>query len=229
MFQQCLRHLTLVMIDKFAAPADLETVVREIWLLYISHSQLHYQSRREVDRTKTGIKSSSVPDEDLDMLEDENEENRIVAELENSDNVVNEEVIVSFERAMNSNNYGSRFFSKWPVLVYRDLLVFIYLGCVWLRWPILLSDLQRWTVVGKIPFVKLTKDLPTDIFDVIAYQKLHFIKTVPNMPTLYYFTRRWMGCFRVLANLTFPDSNYVPIVHRGLREMMLPGRVTDSM
>ncbi|GAB5588563.1 hypothetical protein Unana1_03463 [Umbelopsis nana] len=197
MFQQCLRQLTRVMITKFSAPEDLEIVVREIWLLYVSHSTIHYQYRREMNHSQASMQTS-VPDEELELLDDENVEDEVDNDVESKARLVKEETVQSFESAMASIS-DLKNFNRWPTL-----------------------HLQRWAVVGKIPYVKVTKDLPTDILDVISTSKLHFVKAIPNMPTLYFYTRRWMGCFRKQCELKFPDSNYVPLVHRGVREMMLP-------
>lgn len=109
--------------------------MREIWLLYVSHSTIHFQYRRK------GVKSqqSSVPDEELDMLEDENEDDGAREDR----HIVKEANIMSFEDAMFSSASGTGG-SQWPGLAYPHLLVFCYLGCMWLRWPIFLSDLHRY-------------------------------------------------------------------------------------
>lgn len=93
---------------------------------------------------------TSVPDEELELLDDENVEDEVDNDVESKARLVKEETVQSFESAMASIS-DLKTFNRWPTLRYVDLLIFIYLGCVWLRWPILLSDLQRfvsYSVVG---------------------------------------------------------------------------------
>lgn len=49
------------------------------------------------------------------------------------------------------------------------------------------------------------------------------------MPMLYLQTRQWIGCFGNICKLEFPDANSVPLLQRGLREIMLPGKAKDKV
>ncbi|KAJ2962611.1 hypothetical protein NQZ79_g2268 [Umbelopsis isabellina] len=213
MFQQCLRKMVQVLIKKFAAPPDLEIVVRQIWLLYVSHSEIHFDYRRAAKNSQDATQPIEPED---DELEEDHERNLSTAAeeaiAEESADLLDEGQTVTMLKTMN----------RWPDLSYRHLLVFIYMGCVWLRWPILLSDLQRWSVVGKLPYVALTRDLPTDFLEIISGYKLRSVKMIPSMPNLYYYTRWYFYAFRLLCNLKFPSSNYAPLVYRATRELMLP-------
>ncbi|KAG2175518.1 hypothetical protein INT43_001165 [Umbelopsis isabellina] len=213
MFQQCLRKMVQVLIKKFAAPPDLENAVRQIWLLYVAHSEIHFDYRRAA-KSSQDASQSNEPEED--ELEEDYEHNMSTAAAEaiaeeNAD-LLDEGQTVTMFKTM----------SRWPNITYRHLLVFIYMGCVWLRWPILLSDLHRWSVVGKLPYVALTKDLPADFLEVISGYKLRDVKMIPSMPNLYYYTRWYFYAFRLRCNLKFPSSNYAPLVYRATRELMLP-------
>ncbi|KAG2172570.1 hypothetical protein INT44_002585 [Umbelopsis vinacea] len=223
MFQQCLRQLVRVMITKYGAPADLETIVRELWLLYVSHSEVHFQYRKQTAPVAT---KSTVPDDEIEALEEENNNNDsaeedIVDEADMKEmpgiDTSEGDLLFGNEKMMRNPN-----FLIWPNLSYTQLLIFCYLGCVWLRWPVMLADLQRWAIVGKLPYISLTKNLPSEILDTIALRKLTALKIIPNMPILYQQTRQWIGCFWKICKLEFPDSNSVPLLQRGLREIMLP-------
>ena len=117
--------------------------------MYVSHSNIHYQYRREMNHSQASMQTS-VPDEELELLDDENVEDEVDNDVESKARLVKEETVQSIESAMASIS-DLKTFNRWPTLRYVDLLIFIYLGCVWLRWPILLSDLQRfvsYSVVG---------------------------------------------------------------------------------
>jgi hypothetical protein len=237
MFQQCLRKLVQALIKKFAAPPDLEVVVRQLWLLYVSQSDIHYEHRRAAKSSQDATQSTEPEDE---VLEEDYEHEMAAADNE----VLEEENANLLDETQTKKMLKT--LSRWPVLSYRHLLVFVYMGCVWLRWPILLSDLQRWSVVGKLPYVALTKDLPTDFLDIISGYKLRNVKVsiypncshlfrlrpltynsiqmIPSMPNLYFFCRWYFYAFRVLCNLRLPDSNYAPLVYRATRELMLPSK-----
>ena len=88
---------------------------------------------------------STVPDDEIEALEEENNKNAdeddVVDEADMMDmpNLdANESLLFGDEKAMRNTT-----FKIWPNLSYTQLLIFCYLGCVWLRWPIMLADLQR--------------------------------------------------------------------------------------
>jgi hypothetical protein len=66
-------------------------------------------------------------------------------------------------------------------------------------------------------------------FEELASDSTILAKIIPNMPTLYLQTRYWIGCFSSICKLEFPDANSVPLLQRGLREIMLPGKVKDKV
>jgi hypothetical protein len=168
MFQQCLRQLVRVLITKYAAPADLEvskagncihlkctqpfphfdtisylqTIVRELWLLYVSHSEVHFQYRRQVAPTPT---KSTVPDDEIEALEEEDNKDADEEEVVDEADMMAMPSMDTNESLLFGNEKSSRLppHKVWPGLSYTQLLIFCYLGCVWLRWPVMLADLQR--------------------------------------------------------------------------------------
>jgi hypothetical protein len=63
---------------------------------------------------------------------------------------------------------------------------------------------NRWAVVGKIPYVKVTKDLPTDILDVISTSKLHFVKVLVDL---------YSGGLHVVSSHTHPFKGHPQHAH----------------
>jgi hypothetical protein len=126
---------------------------------------------------------STVPDDEIEALEEENNKDADEDDVVDDDVVddaymmdmpnvdANESLLFGDGKAMRNPA-----FKIWPHLSYTQLLIFCYLGCVWLRWPIMLADLQRWAIVGKLPYISLTKNLPTEILDTIAHRKLTALK-----------------------------------------------------
>lgn len=109
----------------------------------MSHSEVHFEYRKQAAPMPT---KSTVPDDEIEALEEETNkdagESDVVddADMVDMSNIdADGSLLFGDEKAMRNTNV----FKIWPNLSYTQLLIFCYLGCVWLRWPIMLADLQR--------------------------------------------------------------------------------------
>jgi len=57
---------------------------------------------------------------------------------------------------------------EWISLQMRSLAVLLYLSCLYCHIPILLSDLHRWTLQGKIPYLAAFTSLPENVKSKLA-------------------------------------------------------------
>jgi hypothetical protein len=117
----------------------IQIIVRELWLLYVSHSEVHFQYRKQ---TAPAATKSTVPDDELEALEDE-DNNDANNDTVDEANMISMPGLETNESSLFGGDKWGQSFAVWPHLSYTQLIIFCYLGCVWLRWPIMLADLQR--------------------------------------------------------------------------------------
>ncbi|OBZ87098.1 RNA polymerase I-specific transcription initiation factor rrn7 [Choanephora cucurbitarum] len=205
------------MVQDLEFPKELEAVVRELWLLYLSDSKKEiYEAylfnanlKEESDRdptTKQDILKREVDDE-LDALEAHN--------FESSDDTTDEDDDTIVPRQGRSRR-------KWPRLRFSDTLVFVYLGCVYLNYPVLPNDLIRWAQEGQIPFLKMQEKIPTR---TLASLSLFLTNSMTVVPSLSFVVKRayeLSTSFLLNCKLSFPPLNVPLYIDRFCNQFLLP-------
>lgn len=81
---------------------------------------------------------------------------------------------------------------------------FIYLGCLWCREPLDISDIMRWMRSGELPFVSVVNSLPRNI------DKISFLKSL---------VRSYNGYYCIVTNTLVAIFSHQPVLDRHLEEV----------
>lgn len=196
--QFTLQVLSRSLVQRLDFPPELESTVRELWLLYISDSKKQlaeaylFEALESEDASK--LQQNQVGKKDI--LEKFEEEIMIDNFRDDDDSSEDEQP----ERIGSSRN-------KWPTLIFSNTLSFIYLACIYLNFPVLPNDLVRWCRSGDIPYLKMQGRISPEKLSSLS---LHYTNSMTQIPTpgrvknsAYILSR----CYLSNCKLKFPDFN----------------------
>lgn len=102
-------------------------------------------------------------------------------------------------------------------------LVLCYLGCLLLRLPVFIRDLQKWANSGAIPYFFTAPDLPEELvsrFDL--YRSGIERKNIPNTSKMRKAARTFRTLFEKRFNVTIPPPNAPLVWFRTVKDLCLP-------
>ncbi|KAI8974748.1 transcription factor TFIIH complex subunit Tfb5-domain-containing protein [Pilobolus umbonatus] len=198
--QYALQVLSRAMVQELGVPAQYEHVVRELWMVYLSKT-------KKIVSNEYRYVGPAEPEPDSMQLEEDAESDT-------------EEVLA--EPEPQRKEHFTRQKIKYPSLIYKDCLVFLYLGALYLGLPLLPKDIIYWCLSGQLPYCELVKKIPNDIMSGIGYKQAVNMSS-PGAPfTMSYRAIKYARAFHDQCQLKFPDWNISLYLRRFCNEMYLP-------
>ncbi|KAL0098185.1 hypothetical protein J3Q64DRAFT_1091975 [Phycomyces blakesleeanus] len=247
-FQHSLQKLALTFVHDLGFPIEFEYVVRELWLLYANDSKLYLTDEINlvnVDESKR--KLMAAIQDDINCISDkedsdENEDDYDKADDDDNDSdgsnidINSKKDRHSYEQKEKELKRKRTFLAKeqlkgvkrtkdivWPELRFRHMLCFCYLACVWLRWPVLMSDITRWCETMRLPYMFIFRELPDEIISLVDVNKLKMsMLVVPTVTCLSKDVFRFGSLFNLRCKLTFPLVNTPLLIYRLSNQFCLP-------
>ncbi|CEG78014.1 hypothetical protein RMATCC62417_12678 [Rhizopus microsporus] len=220
--QFALQVITRSMVEDLDFSPEIEATVREFWLLYISKSQFEMEGayeiedheRREQEKNKSNLSDFGLSTEEVHTLEaldifddtDDSDDDHYEAKDGNDPSV----------------NPIFRQPRPWPKARYTDVIVFIYLACIYLRYPILLNDLILMCKTGRLPYLHMQKLVPDDLLSSLSLHVTEKMTYVPTLDRLRKRVYRYARCFFIHCNLELPDVNIPLYLDRFCSYYFLP-------
>ena len=133
-------------------PAELETVVRDLWDLRVRGfgglRALADEKKGKGSERSRSVKSEPVSGSDSEMF---------FSSQGDGDVSSGEDVGVPV-RGSRVKSWAVREGQKWPMPSLLDTLALCYVGCLAMRLPVRIGDLFRWARSGRLLFVRAVSD-----------------------------------------------------------------------
>lgn len=218
--QYTLQVLTRCMVQELDFPPEIEPVTREFWLLYLADSRQEIMEAYIFEANEKEVQDSQHRPK-LDMLE------RIQKEEAELDDLID-----SSSSEEDDEDGATRYEKrrpgvirvKWPKLAYQHTLVFIYIACVYLNYPIVFNDLVRWSVTGQIPYLKMQEKIPVDTLASLHLALTNPMARAPSVLYLNKYCRRYLKGFEANCNIALPELNIPLYLDRFCCQFFLPGK-----
>ncbi|KAG4106824.1 hypothetical protein H8356DRAFT_1627749 [Neocallimastix lanati (nom. inval.)] len=112
--------------------------------------------------------------------------------------------------------------SKIPLI--KLSVVFIYIGCLWLRLPVMISDFHTWITNEDIPYFSSLYCIPFKIKRLLRKKEINYLipQQIPECEWLNVRTASMIRFYEDNFKFTFPPINYPVITCRILSIMALP-------
>ncbi|KAI8076806.1 uncharacterized protein BX664DRAFT_362731 [Halteromyces radiatus] len=211
--QYVLQVMSRAFVEQLSFPAEFEYVARELWLLYVNDSKVTLvdayvkngptEQRPMNDNPDTLLEASDTDDDD-----DDNDTN-------NNDNDDNG----------HSTQYNKTKETKsvqWPPLFFRHALVFCYITCVYLGWPVMLNDIHRWCTTMRLPYLHILKEFPEASLRLVDLRYLTSMLQFPRLEDLERDTVKFTSAFVHRCGLELPKFNTSLLIHRFCTQLYLP-------
>lgn len=228
--QYTLQVISRCMVQELNFPPELETTIRELWLLYLSDSKkeiaeaymFEAHEKEAVDKIKGS--DSQMKREIYEKLE---QEEMGLDEFSSSDESSSEEEEDEdgFRQRKSSSNKIQQVGTsriKWPPLRYSNVLVFIYLACIYLNYPILPNDLVRWSRIGQIPFLNMQERIPEQLLGSLSMFLSNSMTHTPSTDQVAREAYQLARCFSTNCKLEFPEYNIPLYLDRFCAQFFLP-------
>ncbi|KAI9595947.1 hypothetical protein BDF19DRAFT_412997 [Syncephalis fuscata] len=194
-FYQCLQYIIKLqcnaLINKFGLPAALETVVQELWVLYLSFCNVSLPAdlaeyntassgRHDINDTENNNDEEiDKTDEWVDMQhhlntmgfdngsteQDEDRSELIGSEVEEEEEEEGEKEQLQQRRkkAMTAGkSHAAMHIDSLTNPTMHHSIAICYLACIQLRCPVMLADLHRWIYDGQLPYLNAYSQLPDE-------------------------------------------------------------------
>ncbi|OIW32142.1 hypothetical protein CONLIGDRAFT_571387 [Coniochaeta ligniaria NRRL 30616] len=213
--QLVLRKQLAWLVRERGLPAELETVVRDLWDLRVRN----FGGLRAVDEKGKGkgrdAKSEPESGSESEMLFSSQGETDGESGAEASARVKGSRI----------KNWAVKEGQKWPMPRLLDTLALCYLGCLAMRLPVRIGDLLRWARSGRLLLVRAIADIPVKMRDRLQPQYKNMIRGRYSSLTGGEFhtvvTDLVMG-YQKNFDMVFPPLNTPLLLLRYLRELALP-------
>ncbi|CAG8500085.1 8528_t:CDS:10 [Scutellospora calospora] len=225
--QWVLRRQLHVLIHEMGFVPQIEQVVQHLWILYVNKI-----SEMDLDPTSTNHDvsegySSTFQDDNEDSLE------FLIDVPQDSDSdSENDDQQRSGANEFYDFKSTAKTFANHHALPCRIssmrlsyVLAIIYLGCVWLRIPIINGDIIRWASTGRLSYLIIRQELPNDMK---LHLGSHFVKKffekerIQSYNHLINLETDFIAFYKNFYGITFPEINAPPILYRFIRDFMLP-------
>ncbi|CAG8482463.1 1996_t:CDS:2 [Paraglomus occultum] len=224
-YQLVLRAFIHSMIHDLGCPLEYESVMQQLWLLYINKLPKLTAPREWVRELESPAADSDNENVDYaEMVEDiafrsELEERIPTYDIQSTneaeDEEYNDETDVENEQILSTSRITS------PAMLY--LLVLCYYGVLWMRLPILFIDIHRAANNGVIPYFNARAILPTALKNRLAgYIRNGFNHDLMPVELCLRVVRKFAEFYKSNYGITFPEINTPPLMYRYIRDLMLP-------
>ncbi|CAO3644287.1 unnamed protein product [Cunninghamella blakesleeana] len=234
LFQYGLQVLSRSFIVDLGFPDEFEYILRELWLLYITNKDVQLVNAHNTTVKQPKSNDQANMDDDVnDILyesdtdsddSDDSDGNENGNEYDNNgDDKINDN--------SNSNNNKIdrdidvdelKVLSPWPRLRFKHLLVFCYLACLYLGWPVTVSDIHRWCATFRLPYLSILESMPADMVKLLKITRLLPMLSLPSVGMLRSQTKKFGNAFKRQCGLVFPKVNTSLIIYRYCTQMILP-------
>ncbi|CAG8472974.1 5643_t:CDS:2 [Diversispora eburnea] len=105
------------------------------------------------------------------------------------------------------------------------LLCILHLGCIWMRFPVLMNDIHRWANSGRLPFKEVHREIPESIKAILRgkfLSKLFHVKRLNSVYRLSLMEHTFVKFYNKYYGIVFPEINSSPVLYRFIRDLMLP-------
>ncbi|ORY98783.1 hypothetical protein BCR43DRAFT_207155 [Syncephalastrum racemosum] len=113
---------------------------------------------------------------------------------------------------------------QWPKLSLKYSILLCYLGCLKIQQPVFLSDIRRWCVSLKLPYLKVLQSAGLDFMHRLGGWDGNMVPfcAVPKMSSLYEDACTLILRYREDAGIVFPPNNPVIVAQRLCSQFLLP-------
>ncbi|KAJ3334404.1 Pol I core factor CF, partial [Gonapodya sp. JEL0774] len=222
--------------------AQLKTIVRDLWLLYINvspqatgissneargmQSEEHESLEFEEDGSEDGMEGEQDDLDDPILKESDDEvDDEIGDGRKNKMWGAEEKPEMSpelAEREEKANLKTHRLLNRLHLALTVSMC---YLGCLWLRLPVMIKDLQRWIASGRLPYVNaIDTVLPSGLRDLLWGSAHIFLRprAIPSVEELYLRSSAVRLRLNTAHGIEFPPLNYPIITFRIMEDLLLP-------
>lgn len=223
--QYTLQVLTRCMVQELDFPPEIEPVAREFWLLYLADSKQEIMEAYIFEANEMEAQDGQHRPK-LDMLERMQREEK---ELDNPEDSSSSEEEDNEDQARPTERRPGVNRVKWPKLAYQHTLVFVYIACVYLNYPVVFNDLVRWSITGQIPYLKMQEKIPMETLASLHLSITNPMTRAPSVPFLSKYSHRYLKGFEVNCNIVFPELNIPLYLDRFCCQFFLPGKVRTNI
>ncbi|KXS12363.1 hypothetical protein M427DRAFT_72021 [Gonapodya prolifera JEL478] len=241
--QIVLKAQVQILVHKMNLPAQLDTIVRDLWLLYVNVNPTAIEISEneakglQVDTEELESDSESSPSE---VSEEENLDERLRNDplFQESDEETDD------ERARNDHPRGRDSERDQQPELAEDVekarlrshhltnrlhmsvtVSLCYLGCVWLRVPVLMKDFHRWMSSGRLPYISAADvALPQGLRDLLWGTANKFLRppAIPSVDELFLRASAVALRLKEAHRISFPPLNFPIVVFRFIEALLLP-------
>jgi hypothetical protein len=217
--QLSLQVFSRSMIQDLNFPPELEPALRELWILYLADSKTQITEAYLFEAKVKEEEASSKTHHKVETFEDD------------VDFVLNKDAGFSDSSSSEDDDDQTPIRTqgstrcKWPDLIFADTLVFIYLACIYLNYPILINDLLRWSNTRQLPYLSMQGRIPSDVLGKLRLGLSESMTMLPSFTPLLERTYTFSRCFTVNCKLTFPPINIPLYLERFCSQFFLPGKL----
>ncbi|KAL9553334.1 hypothetical protein MBANPS3_003333 [Mucor bainieri] len=219
--QYTLQVLTRCMVQELDFPPEIEPVAREFWLLYLADAKKEIMEAYLFEANEKEAQDSQNPPR-LDILERMQKEEVELDNLEDSSSSEEDGEGNEHDQARPTERRPGVNRVKWPKLTYQHTLVFIYIACVYLNYPVVANDLVRWSVTGQIPYLKMQEKIPIDTLASLHLAITNPMTRAPSVINLTKNSHRFIRGFQVNCKIVFPELNIPLYLDRFCCQFFLP-------
>lgn len=220
--QYTLQVLTRCMVQELDFPPEIEPVARELWLLYLADSKQEIMEAYIFEANAKEAQDGQYRPK-LDMLERmQKEENELDNPEDSSSSSEDDEESHGHDQARPTERRPGVNRVKWPKLAYQHTLVFVYIACVYLNYPVVFNDLVRWSVTGQIPYLKMQEKIPMETLASLHLNITNPMIRAPSALFLNKYSYRYLKGFEVNCNIVFPELNIPLYLDRFCCQFFLP-------
>lgn len=214
--QLVLRKQLFWLVNDRGLPAELETVVRDLWMLRT--------------RNIAGLKSVSEAEQDDgaqsggERSETDGSEMRMFSSGGESDGGRTDRSGSGTRVSGRSRSWTSEIGTKRSLPRLNDTLGLCYLGCLLMRLPVRIGDLFGWAKNNQIIYLDAINEIPREMRARLPaqYQKVLSARSSPLAGgELHETVLGLVLSFHKFYNMTFPPLNKQPLVLRYMRELAL--------
>ncbi|RGB31797.1 hypothetical protein C1646_708191 [Rhizophagus diaphanus] len=233
--QFVLRLHVQTMIQDMRVTPQLEHVCKQLWIMYVNKFN-------NIDKIRSK-NTPAVQTESMDVDVDNNGNSPNTQYQEEEEKYDQDDIEALFEIPPSSSDedygeFGDATTTRKKhkistrktgheeiinVLRVQYVLAILHLGCVWLRLPILIADLNRWIHNNTLQFNSARKHLPNNI-------KLHLGSRINRLEPKYLITckrlfgleAKFLDFYKSEYGICFPEINAPLVLYRYIKDLMLP-------
>ncbi|RHZ67832.1 hypothetical protein Glove_299g47 [Diversispora epigaea] len=244
--QFVLRKLIHPLIHEMGFPPQFEQVVQHIWILYVNkfHTREMIAEHFRKDHNASNIENSNIDDFNTDDDDDDDDDEDIERlfdfredSYDDDDDDDDDDEKKKRAPAETDNEFGDattkeksieeKFRMSDILYIFKlsYLLCILHLGCIWMRFPVLMSDIHRWVNSGRLPFLVIHRELPERLKKILRGKflvKLFQVRLLNSVYHLSLMERAFVNFYNKYYGIVFPEINSSPVLYRFIRDLMLP-------